>query len=116
MIEEVKVIINWLSEEEDELNQYRLRIYWLSWIRAVVVASNITSLPGKKIADITPEIIHFVSNNFDLSVNKVMLVEHYPLANVADGDVYLHLLFVNHEVIRYEISKDKLTRLIGKPI
>ena len=111
MIEELKITINWLSED-DELNQYRLRIYWLSSTKAIVIASNITYLPGRKIADITPQIISFVSNNFDLSVNRVMLVEHYPNSGLLHEDLYLHVLYVNNEAMRYEISKDKLMRLI----
>ena len=109
MIEEVRITINWLSED-DELNQYRLRIYWLSWTKAIVIASNITDLPGRKIADLTPQIIRFVSNNFDLSVEQFMLVEHYPISSLRE-DLYLHVLYVNNEVMRYEISEDTLMRL-----
>ena len=109
LIEEVRIIINWLSKD-DELNQYRLRIYWLNWTKAIVIASNITDLPGRKIADLTPQIIRFVSNNFDLSVEQVMLVEHYPTSSLCE-DLYLHVLYVNNEVMRYEISKDMLMRL-----
>ena len=112
--DKAKIIVNWLSPEDDELNQYRLRIYWLSWVRAVVVASDITVYPGRKIANITPRIICLVRNRFNLFPNQIMLVEHYPLASVLDADVYFHLLIVNNEVIRYEISKDELTLLIGK--
>ena len=115
LIEEVKIIINWLSSEDDELNQYRLRIYWIDLITAVVVVSNVTNLPGNKIADITPQIIDFVSNHFDLSIDKFMLVEYYSISSLRD-DLYLHVLRVNNELIRYEISKDELTQLIGKPI
>ena len=109
MIEEVRITINWLSED-DELNQYRLRIYWLSWTKAIVIASNITDLPGRKIADLTPQIIRFVSNNFDLSVERVMLVEYYPTSSLCE-DLYLHVLYVNNKAMRYEISKDMLMRL-----
>ena len=115
MIEEVKIIINWKSEEDDELNRYRLRIYWLSRVEVVVFASDITGLPGRRIADITPQIIRFINNNFDLSTNKVMLVEHYPISSLRE-DLYLHVFYVNNEIIRYEISRDELTRLIGEPI
>ena len=114
--DEVKIIVNWLSKEDDELNQYRLRIYQLNWIRAVVVVSNITVFPGRKIADITPRIICFACDYCDLFPDKIMLVEHYSISNLPDGDVYFHLLFVNNETIRHEISKDKLAWLIGKPI
>ena len=115
-IEEVKTIVNWRSPKDEELNQYCLRIYWVSWVRAVVVASDITVLPESKIADITPEIIRVVRDCFDLFPNQIMLVEHYPITNVPDGDVYLHLLLANKEFIRYEISNNELMRLIRKPI
>lgn len=115
MSDKIKIIVNWLSEEDDELNQYRLRIYWLNSMEALVVASNITFVPGRTIADITPQIIYFVNENFDLSVNEVMLIEHYPNSNLHE-DVYLHLLFVNNELTRYEIGKDRLMCLIGKQI
>ena len=109
-MDEVKIIIDWLSED-DELNQYRLRICWLSWTKAIVIASDITCLPGRKIADITPQIICWVSNCFDLFPSNIMLVEHYPISSLRE-DLYLHVLYVNNEAMRYEISKDKLMRLI----
>ena len=112
MIEEVKIIINWLSEEDDELNQYRLRICFLSWIKAVVIASDITHLPGNKIANITSRITHLVSDYFDMCPRNIMLVEHYPSDNLLDEDTYFHVLLKNNETMRYEISEDKLTRLI----
>ena len=115
MIEEVKIIINWLSEENDELNQYRLRIYWLTLVKAVVIVSNITNLPGRGIADITPQIICFVNNNFDLSLDRIMLIEHHPISDLNEN-LYLHVLRVNHEIVRYEITTDELARLIGKLI
>ena len=112
MIEEVKTIINWLSPEDDELNQYRLRIYWVSLVKAVVVASDITVLPKRKIADITPQIIRLVKDCFDLVPDRLMLVEHYPIS--IHEELYLHVLCVNNEFIRYEISNNELTQLIGK--
>ena len=112
MIEEIKIIINWLSEENDELNQYRLGIYLLSWSKAVVVASNITYLPGGKIADITPRIICLVGDYFDLCPRNIMLIEHYPSDNLLDEDKYLHVLLKNNEIMRYEINEHELTRLI----
>ena len=111
LMEEVKIIINWLSED-DELNQYHLRICWLSWIKAVVVASDMTHFQGRKIADITPRIIHLVSDYFDLCSCNIMLVEHYPSENLLDEDIYLHVLFKNNETMRYEIDEDELTRII----
>ena len=116
MTDEVKIIVNWLSQEDDELNQYHLHIYWLNWMRAIVVASNVTLFPGRTIDDITARIICLSCDYCDLLPDKIMLVEHYPLENMLDEDVYFHLLFVNNQVIRYDISKDELSWLIGKPI
>ena len=100
-----------MSPEDDELNQYRLRICWLSWVEVVVVASDITSLSGKKIADITPQIICWISDCFDLFPSNIMLVEHYPISSLNE-DIYLHVLYVNNEAMRYEIGEDKLMRLM----
>lgn len=111
MIDEVKIIINWLSEEDDELNQYRLRIYLLSWVKAVVIASDITHFPGRKIADLTPRIVCLVSDYFDLCPSNMMLVEHYPISSLRE-DLYLHVLHVNNEAMRHEINEDELMQLI----
>lgn len=113
MIEKVKLIINWTSKEDDEINQYSLRIYWRTLVEAVVVVSNITNFPGRKIGDITPQIIDFVNNIFDISTDKVMLVEHYPISSLHE-DIYFHVLYVNNEPIKYEINKNELIGLIGK--
>ena len=115
MIEEVKLLVNWVSEEDGELNQYRLRICWFSSLKAIVVVTYITSFTGRKISDITPQIICFVSSNFDLSTDKIMLIEHYPINSLSE-DIYFHILYVNNEAIRYEISQDELARLIGEAI
>lgn len=112
MIDEVNIIITWESEKDDELNQYHLHICWLSWDKTIVVVSDLTHFPGRKIADITPQIICWVSDCFDLCPHNIMLVEHYPSDNLLDEDRYLHVLFKNNEAMRYEIDKDKLTRLI----
>ncbi|WP_019507790.1 hypothetical protein [Pleurocapsa sp. PCC 7319] len=112
MIDEVNIIVTWESKKDDELNQYRLRIYLLSWIKAIVVASDITHFPHRKIADITPQIIRMVGDYFDLCPRNIMLVEHYPSDNSQDKDIYLHILLKGDEIMRYEIEKDKLTRLI----
>ena len=112
MIDELNIIITWESEKDDELNRYHLRICCLSWVKTVVVVSDITHFPGRKIANITPQIICWVSDCFDLCSRNIMLVEHYPSDNLLDKDLYFHVLFKNNETMRYEIDQDKLTQLI----
>ena len=109
MNDEVKIIVDWLSED-NELNQYRLRIYWLSWTKAIVIVSDITGFPGRKIADLTLQIIRLVRDYFDLFPNQIMLVEHYPISSLRE-DLYLHVLYINNETMRYEISEDELSCL-----
>lgn len=116
MLYEVDIILNWKRKAHEELNRYHVRIYRLDRSRAIVIASNITVFPNRTIADITPEIINFVCHYFNLFHDKIMLVEHYLLNNLPNADVYFQVVFINNEATRYDLSKDKLIRLIGKQI
>ena len=114
--EEVNIIFYWKSQESCQANECRIRIYWLNEVEVVVLASNFAVSSGETIADITPEIIYFVCYNFDLLPHKVMLVEHYSFGNLSDENIYFHVLYANNEARIYEISRNKLTRLINKQI
>ena len=114
MLYEVNIVLNWKRKPDEELNQYRLRIYRLDRSSIIAVASNITTFANRTIADITPEILNFVCQYFNVSQHKIMLVEHYLLNNIKNADVYLQVVMMNNEAIRYDLSKDKLKRLIGK--
>ena len=114
MLYEVNIVLNWKRKPDEELNQYRLRIYRLDRSSIIAVASNITTFANRTIADITPEILNFVSQYFNVSQHKIMLVEHYLLNNIKNADIYFHVVLINNEAIRYDLSKDKLKRLIGK--
>lgn len=116
MLYEVNIVLNWKRKPDEELNQYRLRIYRLDRFRTIAVASNITTFRNRTIADITPEIINFVRQYFNVLDHRIMLIEHYLLNNLKNADVYFHVVIMNNEVTRYDLSKDKLKRLIGKQI
>lgn len=109
-------IFDWQSEDEFAHNQYRVRIYWITWEKAVIIATDITeNLEGSETAN-TREIISSICNLHGLVFSKTMFVEHYPSNDLPDKDFYLQVLFTKNEVVRYEIDRDKLIRLIGKQI
>lgn len=116
MTDDVDTVFFWESTEDDQLNKCRIRICWITWEKAVIIATDITENPGKKIADVTQEIISFASKLYDLAPNKVMLVEHYTSNDFYHQDTYLQVIMVYDETIRYEIAENELTQLLGKPI
>ncbi len=116
MTDNIDTVLFWESEGDDRPNKCRIRIYWVTWEKAIVIATDITDNPGKKIANVTQEIINFVSNLYDLFPNKMMLVEHYPPSILPNRDTYFQVFVINNEAMRHEIDKSKLTQLLGKPI
>ena len=115
-MEKININYYWKSEESCQPNECGIRIYWLNEAKVVVIASNIIVSLSGAVASITPEIIDFVCDNFDLLPHKMMLVEHYSLGNLSNEQLYFHVLYTNNEARIYEISPNELTRLIGKQI
>lgn len=111
---DVDTVFSWESETDLEPNKCRMRIYWITWEKAVVLATDLTDNPGCKIANVTKELIHFTSHIYDLAPCKIMLVEHYSSNEFLDEDIYLQVLLTNNEVIRQKIDKSKLIELIGE--
>ncbi|MGB5634939.1 MAG: hypothetical protein WBM44_13180, partial [Waterburya sp.] len=64
----------WESQTDYKPNQCRMRIYWITWEKAIVIATDLTDNPGRKVANVTKEIISFVNKIYDLAPNKIMLV------------------------------------------
>ena len=113
MTEKIDINYYWKSKESCQPNECKIRIYWLNEVEVVVITSNVIVSPGKIVASITPEIINFVCDNFDLLPHKMMLVEHYSFGNLSNEEIYFHVLYTNNEVRIYEISPNELTRIIG---
>ena len=116
MTDNIDTVLFWESQGDNRPNKCRIRIYWVTWEKAIVIATDITDRPGKKIANVTQEIINFVSNLYDLFPNKMMLVEHYSPGILLDKDTYLQVFVINNEAMRYQIDKSKLTQLLGTAI
>jgi hypothetical protein len=109
-------VFSWESKVDHELNKCRLRIHWITWDRAIVIATDLNNNPGRKIAKVTQEIISFISHSYDLTPSKMMLIEHYQISDSPEQDTYLQVLVTNGEVIKYEIDKNRLKELIKKPL
>ncbi|VEP12268.1 hypothetical protein H1P_140051 [Hyella patelloides LEGE 07179] len=116
MVNEIDTVFVWESKGDYVHNRCRVRIYWITEEKAVIIATDVTKNPGRKVANVSKEIISFFSNLYNLVPGKTMLVEHYPMSNLPDGDIYLQVLFVNKEAMRYEIGRNELKQLLGKPI
>ena len=114
--DDIDTVFFWESTGDDLPNKCRIRICWITWEKAVIIATDITDNPGKKIADVTQEIISFASKLYDLAPNKVMLVEHYAPNTLCHQDTYLQVIMTHDETIRYEIDESELVQLIGKSI
>lgn len=114
--DDVDTVLEWRSEGDLYLNRCRMRICWITWEKAIVIASELEDNHGKQITFATKEIIRLVTNLYDLVPNKIMFVEHYPAENEPDEDIYLQVLITKDEAVRYEIKRHKLTKLIGKPL
>ena len=113
---DVDVIFSWHSEANSEPNACRLSIYWLTWEKAIVVATEVTHNPGRKMHNAIQEVIEFAEDFYDLAPNKMMILEHYQDESSLSKDIYFQILIIDNEVIRYEIDKCDLIELIGKTI
>ena len=117
MVYEVDTVFGWQSIEDSAHNQCRIRIYWITWEKAIIVATDISeNSADSKIAKCTKEIINFASNLYDLVPRKTMLVEHYPKKELPDKDTDFQVLLTKDKAVRYEIDRDELIRLINKQI
>lgn len=113
---DVDAVFSWNSEVDREPNACRLNIYWITWEKALVIATEITHNPGRTMHHAIQEVIEFAQNFYDLAPNKMMLLEHYKNPNSAQDDTYFQVLISGDEIIRYEIEKSALIQLLGKTI
>jgi len=113
---DVDTIFEWKEEDDSEYNICRLRIYWITWEKAVVITKNLSGDSSNSITDITKKVIYFTSHYYDLVSNKLMLIEHHSTDNSAEEDIYVQVVMTNDEAVRYEIQESQLVELIGKSI
>ena len=89
-----------------------IKTYWITWEKAIVVATNLGYKHNQKLRNITEEIINFINEKYKLSPNKTMLIEYYPENCISNKEMYVHILLTNYGFIRYVIEKKRLAALI----
>ena len=112
----VDTVLSWKAKECDKPNKCRIRIYWITWEKAIVIATDITAHPGITIDNTYDKIVRLARIHYDIAPNKLMLIEHYSTNDLLDKDIYFQILVINNQFIRYEIDKSELTKLLGKQI
>ena len=116
MADDLDTIFLWTSNQDSSEHKYRIRIYWISWEKAVVIITEINDDPSKIIAKTTKELVQFVCELYKLIPEKIMWVEHYAPSNSNDKDTYIQVLLMNAKASRYKLEPEKLERLIGIPL
>ena len=106
----------WKSKKNKKSHKCSIKTYWITWEKAIVIATNLTDEIGQEFRDITKEIINFINKEYQLSPKKIMLIEHYPKNSISNKEIYLQVLLTDRRFIRYEIDKKKLVALINKSI
>ena len=114
-IDDIDTFFFWESKADYQPNQCRIRIYWITWEKAIIIATDVTDNPGRKVANVTKEIMSFANHIYGLAPNKTTPIEHYSNSEL-DEDLYLQVLLTNNEAMRYEIGWSRLKQLVGKPM
>ncbi len=114
MADDKDTILLWKSTKDSSVHKYRIRIYWISWEKAVVIITEIKDNPDQIIAKTTQELVQFVCELYKLIPEKIMWVEHSAPSNSNDKDTYIQVILMNAEASRYKLEPEKLERLIDK--
>ena len=105
-------IFTWLTKEDSVESCCHLRIYWLSFDRAVVIVSDLSDNLGLSITDAVEELITLVCSNFKLTPSKIMWLEHFPTQNPQELDIYYGVQLVSNQIIRYQLTMEYIKTLL----
>ena len=92
--DDVDTIFLWKSTKSDTFNKYRIRIYWVTWEKAIVVVTEPSDNQDKKVDNAIEKIASFCDRTCDLVRQKIMWIEHYPVGNSSDKDTYPSLIIL----------------------
>lgn len=105
--------ITWYSQITQSKCHYRLRIYKISFDKAVVIVSERQDNSGRLITGEASRLIHWVCQEFALSPRQTMWVEHYPASYLKDDETYEEVTLVKGYTYSTRISKQKIEALLG---
>ena len=109
----VDTLFTWYSEIAQTDCQCRLRIYKITFDKAVIIASQLHDNPGHSITDEALTLIHLVCYKFGLAPHKTMWIEHYTGGYLKEEDTYEELMLAQFCVRSKRINKQKLEALLG---
>lgn len=109
----IDTVFTWYSEIAKIDCQCRLRIYKITFDKAVIIVSELHNNYGRSITDEALTLINLVCYKFGLSPAKTMWVEHYPAGYLKDEDTYDEVMLALFHVHSKRIQKQQLEALLG---
>ena len=105
--------ITWYSQTAQTYCQCRLRIYKITFEKAVVIVSELLNNTGRSITDEALTLIRLVCHEFALSPGKTMWFEHYPVGYLKDDETYEQVMLVQSHTYSTRVSKQKIEAVLG---
>ena len=105
--------ITWYSQAAQTKCHCRLRIYRITFEKALVIVSELDDNPGRSITDEALTLIDLVCQEFDLFPGKTMWFEHYPVGYLKDDETYEQVMLVQGYTYSTRVNKQKIEALLG---
>ena len=108
-----KTRFKWYSETGHTECECGLRIYKITFDKAVVIASELNDNPGRSITDEAMTLINLICYKFGLSPSKIMWIEHKSEGYLKAEDTYDEIWLTMFHVQSRRIKKENLEALLG---
>ena len=105
--------ITWYSKTAQTQCKCRLRVYKISFDKAIVIVSELDDNFGRSITDEASTLIQLVCNELALSPGKTMWLEHYPAGYLKEEETYDEVVMLQSYTYSKRMSKQKLEALLG---
>ena len=109
----VDTLFTWHSAIAKTDCQCRLKIYKITFDKAVVIVSELPDNPGRTITDEGLTLINLVCHQFALKPTKTMWLEHYPQGYLKVEENYDEVMLVRGQLRSQRINKQKIEALLG---
>ena len=105
--------ITWYSQIAQTKCHCRLRIYKITFDKAVVIVSEFQENSGRLITGEASTLINMVCQEFALTPGQTMWVEHYPAGYLKDEETYEQVMLVQGHPYLTRISQQKIEAVLG---
>ncbi len=110
---DVDMLFTWYSEIAKGNCHCHLRIYKVTFDRAVIIVSELPNNPGRSITDEASTLINLVCYKFGFASYKVMWIEHYPPGYLKDGETYDEVVMAAGYISSKRTNRQSLEKLLG---